>query len=106
MFRSMNIPPLARRALTFPIVLLAVLALGVSVATAANSIEGVWSFNGGAVGIQSLSDGGGLGSGLITFSDTVLLPNATAWRQPDLAKNQAPRSQVRPPHRGARQDQR
>ena len=37
----------------FPIVLLAVLVLGVSVATAANSIEGVWSFNGGAIGNQS-----------------------------------------------------
>jgi hypothetical protein len=127
----------------FPIVLSAVLALGVSVAAASNSIEGVWSFNGGAVGIQALSDGtfqgtvvtptrfaecvhpagevmwtdmqpqtdgsfwgvseeegsgkggignggtgggsggsgggsGGSGSGLITFSDTVLLPNAKA----------------------------
>jgi hypothetical protein len=49
----------------FPIVLSAVLALGVSVA-AANSIEGVWSFNGGAVGIQALSDG--------TFQGTVVTP--------------------------------
>jgi len=58
MFRSIHIPPLARRALmSFPIVLSAVLALGVSLAAAANSIEGVWSFNGGAVGIQALSDG-------------------------------------------------
>jgi hypothetical protein len=57
-FPPMNIPPLARRALmSFPIVLSAVPALGVNVATATNSIEGVWSFNGGAVGIQSLSDG-------------------------------------------------
>jgi len=54
----------------FPIVLLAVLALGVSVATAANSIEGVWSFNGGAVGIQALSDG--------TFQGTVVTPTRFA----------------------------
>ena len=52
MFRSIHIPPLARRALmSFSIVLSAVLALGG--ATAANSIEGVWSFNGGAIGIQA-----------------------------------------------------
>ena len=38
----------------FPIVLLAVLVLGVSVATAANSIEGAWSFNGGTSGSSPL----------------------------------------------------
>jgi len=37
--------------MSFSIVLSAVLALGG--ATAANSIEGVWSFNGGAIGIQA-----------------------------------------------------
>ena len=64
--------------MSFPIVLLALLALGVSVASAANSIEGVWSFNGGAVGSRPVRRRLRLGLGLITFSDTVLLPNATA----------------------------
>lgn len=47
-----------RRSLVLPIVLVA-LAFGASGASAAGNteIEGVWSFNGGAVGIQSLSDG-------------------------------------------------
>ena len=90
MFRSMNIPPLARRALTFPIVLLAVLALGVSVATAANSIEGVWSFNGGAVGIQSLSDG--------TFQGTVVTP--TIFAECVHPAGQIMWTDMQPPRRG------
>jgi hypothetical protein len=70
--RPMNIRPFARRALTsFPIVLLAVLALGGGVAAATpNTIEGVWSFNGGAVGIQALSNG--------TFQGTVVAPTKFA----------------------------
>jgi hypothetical protein len=50
-----------------PIVLLAILAFSGPVAAATpNSIEGVWSFNGGAVEIQPLSDG--------TFQGTVVKP--------------------------------
>jgi hypothetical protein len=57
--------------MSFPIVLLAVLALSGSVAAATpNTIEGVWSFNGGAVGIQALSDG--------TFQGTVVTPTKFA----------------------------
>jgi hypothetical protein len=73
MFRAMNIRQLARRALTSsPILLVAVLALGGSVAAAAapNDIEGVWSFNGGAVAVQALSDG--------TFQGTVVTPTTFA----------------------------
>jgi hypothetical protein len=57
--------------MSFPIVLLAVLALSGSVAAATpNTIEGVWSFNGGAVGIQALSNG--------TFQGTVVTPTKFA----------------------------
>jgi hypothetical protein len=50
---SMNIRPLARRALTLlPIVLLAALAFSASAQAATNEIEGVWSFNGGSVAIE------------------------------------------------------
>ena len=55
--------------MSFPIALSAILALG-GVASAANSIEGVWSFSGGAVGIQALSDG--------TFQGTVVTPTRFA----------------------------
>jgi hypothetical protein len=72
MFGPMNIRPLARRALTSsPIALLAVLAFSGNVAAAtANSIEGVWSFEHGAVAIQALSDG--------TFQGTVVSPTTFA----------------------------
>jgi hypothetical protein len=64
MFRPMNIRPLARRALTSSsIALLAVLAFS-GTASAANPIEGVWSFEHGAVDIQPLSNG--------TFQGTVV----------------------------------
>lgn len=49
-----------------PIVLLAVLAFSGSATAATNEIEGVWSFNGGSVGIQALSNG--------TFQGTVVAP--------------------------------
>jgi hypothetical protein len=66
MFSPMRIHSIARRSLILvPAVLLAALALGGS-ATAAesNTIEGVWSFNGGSVAIQQLPDG--------TFQGTVV----------------------------------
>jgi len=63
---TMNIRRLARRALTLsPVALFAVVVFsGSSAAAAPNDIEGVWSFNGGAVAIQPLSDG--------TFQGTVV----------------------------------
>jgi hypothetical protein len=65
MFPPMNIRPLAHRALTSsPIVLLAILAFGGGTAAASNSIEGVWSFDEGAVEIAPLSNG--------TFQGTVV----------------------------------
>jgi hypothetical protein len=71
MFPPMNIRLLARRALkSSPIVLLAVLASGASAGAATNEIEGVWSFNGGTVAVQSLSDG--------TFQGTVVTPTKFA----------------------------
>jgi hypothetical protein len=67
----MNIRPLARRALTSsPILLLLVLAFSGSAAAATNEIEGVWSFNGGSVAIQPLSNG--------TFQGTVVTPTTFA----------------------------
>jgi hypothetical protein len=68
----MNIRPLARRALKFaPIVLLAALALGGSVAAATpNAIEGVWSFSGGAVAVEQLPNG--------AFQGTVVKPTTFA----------------------------
>ncbi len=54
-----------------PAVLLAALALGGSVAAATpNAIEGVWSFNGGAVAIQQLPNG--------AFQGTVVEPTTFA----------------------------
>jgi hypothetical protein len=55
---SMNIRPLARRALTLlPIALLAALAFSASASAATNEIEGVWSFNGGSVAIERVAGG-------------------------------------------------
>lgn len=54
-----------------PIVLIAVLALNGSVVAASpNNLEGVWSFNGGAVAVQALSDG--------TLQGTVVTPTTFA----------------------------
>lgn len=60
-----------RRLVALPAALVA-LAFAASGASAAGSaeIEGVWSFNGGAVGIQSLSDG--------SFQGTVVSPTTLA----------------------------
>lgn len=60
-----------RRSLALPAVL-AILAFAASGASASGSadIEGVWSFNGGAVGIQGLSDG--------SFQGTVVSPTVFA----------------------------
>jgi hypothetical protein len=67
----MNIRPLARRALkSSSIALLALLALSGSASAATNEIEGVWSFNGGSVAIQPLSNG--------TFQGTVATPTTFA----------------------------
>ncbi len=72
MFGTMNIRLLPRRALkSSPVVLVAVLALsGGDAAATPNDIEGVWSFSGGAIGIQSLSDG--------RFQGTVVSPTMFA----------------------------
>lgn len=72
MVQPMNIRPLARRALKLSAaVLAAALTLGASAAAAApNPIEAVWSFNGGAVAVQALSDG--------TFQGTVVTPTKFA----------------------------
>jgi hypothetical protein len=65
MFPPMNIRPLAGRALKSSLMVpIAVFALGGTAAATTNEIEGVWSFNGGAVAIQPLSDG--------TFQGTVV----------------------------------
>lgn len=68
----MNIRLIARRSLQFsPAVLLAVLALSGSVAAATpNEIVGVWSFSGGAVGVQMLPNG--------TYQGTVVSPTTFA----------------------------
>jgi hypothetical protein len=67
----MNIRLFARRALKLsPVALLAVLAFSGSASAATNEIEGVWSFNGGSVAIQPLSDG--------TFQGTVVTPTKFA----------------------------
>jgi hypothetical protein len=71
MFPPMNIRLLVRRALkSSPIALLAVLAFSGSASAATNEIEGVWSFNGGSVAIQPLSNG--------TFQGTVVTPTKFA----------------------------
>lgn len=72
MFGSMNIRPFARRTLkSCPLALLAVLSFsGSAVAATPNSIEGVWSFEHGAVAVQALSDG--------TFQGTVVTPTTFA----------------------------
>jgi hypothetical protein len=68
---AMNIRPLAHRALKpFPIALLAVFAFSGTAIATTNEIEGVWSFNGGSVAIQPLSDG--------TFQGTVVTPTTFA----------------------------
>jgi hypothetical protein len=68
---AMNIRSLALRALTsLPIALLATLAFSASAGAATNEIEGVWSFNGGSVAIQPLSNG--------TFQGTVVTPTKFA----------------------------
>lgn len=69
---TMNMRRLARRALTLsPLALFALVVFSGSGAGAApNNIEGVWSFNGGAVAIQPLSDG--------TFQGTVVTPTTFA----------------------------
>ena len=69
----MNIRLLARRALkSSPIALVAVLAFS-GTAAATNAIEGVWSFNGGAVAVQAQPDG--------TFQGTVVIPTTFAHCQ-------------------------
>jgi len=66
--RDMDVRSLLRRPLLCALLALVVLpALGTSaIAADTSEIEGVWSFNGGAVGIQSLSNG--------TFQGTVVTP--------------------------------
>lgn len=71
---AMNILNFRSRALlTSAIALTAALTIGASATaanTAANTIEGVWSFSGGAVAIQGLSDG--------SFQGTVVIPTTFA----------------------------
>jgi len=77
-FQRMNVRSLLRRPLQFALLALIVLSLLGAGATAASAgettgageIEGVWSFNGGAVGIQGLPDG--------TFQGTVVSPTKFA----------------------------
>jgi hypothetical protein len=63
--------PSRPRALLLAIVTALLLAVGVASASAASSIEGIWSFNGGQIGIQRLSNG--------TYEGTVVV--ATKFAQ-------------------------
>ncbi len=67
----MKIRPLAHKSLkSFAVALLALLTLGVRSAAASSSIEEVWSFGGGAVAVQPLSNG--------TYQGTVVSPTTFA----------------------------
>lgn len=69
--RDMDVRSLLRRSLRCMLLALIILPLGGSVAAAtSNTIEEVWSFNGGAVAVQTLPDG--------TFQGTVVTPTRFA----------------------------
>jgi hypothetical protein len=67
-----RLSPPRRIKLLLPILLaVSALSVGTAVATASNPIEGVWSFGGGSIAIQSLSDGSYQGTVVTatTFAD-------------------------------------
>jgi hypothetical protein len=72
----MNIRLLARLALkSSPVALLAVLAFSGSAGAATNEIEGVWSFNGGSVAIQSVPGGNTFQGTVVTETQFVECPH-------------------------------